>query len=400
MNARVSICFIINNLGQGGAERQFVELIKHIDKTKFDVTLYLYAVNKGVFFKEIFDIPGVRVVQNVLRSRNAGLKIIEALRYIRRILKDNHFDIVQTTLFMNGLFVRLAAPRRYRDRMVSNIRTSLKLYTKYHLFAEKMLLRRSYVVANSRRTAEEFLGRVPRGRRARVRYIYNGYDTGLFSPRQTERPHDSVTLGCVGRMYRIKNQMQVVRVVHAMNTASIRLMVIGDSGDQENAIIAYIREYDLEDRIALEPKQSNIEDCYNRFDIFILPSLLEGCPNVLFEAMLCGCFCIISTHANTDEFVLHGENGLVYDGTDEDLQEQLQYAISVLKTEAFDRIRENGRRYACENFSMEKMVKSYEDLYREIVYGYTPDGRDPVQTAASHPVCQQPYRACAGKRLV
>lgn len=383
MSGPIELCFIINNLGQGGAERQLVELIRHIDKRRFKVTVYLYAVNKGVFFREVFDIPGIRVVQHVLKSRFAALKIIEALLYLRRTLKSNRYDVVQTTLFMNGLFVRLVAPGRYSGRIVSTIRTSLDRYTMFHLFAERMLIRGSYVVANSKKAADAFQERIPAGRGGRVRYIYNGYDTGVFRPRERKGADGSVSLGCVGRLHRIKNHLQVARVVHDLNDALIRLTVIGGSGDQEEVLRSFIRQRGLEQSITVMPEQRNIADHYGRFDIFVLPSLLEGCPNVLFEAMLCGCFCIISVNANTDGFVIHGQNGLVYNGTDDDLKMQLQYAISIMGTGLFDGIRENGIRYARENFSVESMVMSYELLYREIARRDQP-GRTGGAPAAVH----------------
>lgn len=369
MTKQINVCFIINNLGQGGAERQFVQLLRHIDKQKFNVTLCLYAADKGVFYRDVFDILDVTIIQNTLKSKTAALKIIEALFYIYRILKKNQFDIVQTTLFMNGLFVRLVAPRRYTDRIVTNIRTSLKLYTKYHLFAEKLLIIKSYVVANSKKATEELIGRVPIGERGRVRHIYNGYDTEVFQPRQIDKSCNTIDLGCVGRIYHIKNYLQVVRVVHSLNNSAVRLLVIGESGDQEEDIRCYIRQNGLEKQILIMPKQTKIEEFYNRFDILIISSLLEGCPNVLFEAMLSKCFCIISENANSDQFVVHGENGLVYDGTDEDLKKKLEYAISILGSDCSERLKVNGYQYALYSFSMESMVKSYENLYREILNG-------------------------------
>jgi glycosyltransferase involved in cell wall biosynthesis len=368
-NNKIKICYIINNLSQGGAERQLIELIRNIDKAKFDITICLYAVNKGIFFKSVFDIRAINIVQNVLKKRVRILKITEALLFIRRLLKSNSYDILHTILFMNGLFVRLVAPRKYDNRIITCIRTSLSNYKRSFLVLEKMLICRSYVIANSRSAAERLKALVSPRYSKRIRYIYNGYDTHVFNPRHVEKNKGEILIGCVGRIYHIKNQIQVVRVVHSLNIANLRLIIVGSSGDQEKIIKSYIQESKLQNSIAVLPAQNNIQDYYNRFDIFVLPSLLEGCPNVLFEAMLSKCFCIISKNANSDGFVEPGVNGLVYNGNDAALKNQIQYAISIMNSAKYNEIRENGYNYAIENFSMKKMVESYEKFYFEILNG-------------------------------
>ena len=64
---RIRVAFIISNLGQGGAEKQLVELIKGIDKNKFIVYLYLYAYQKEVFYTEVFNLKDVFVYKNILQ---------------------------------------------------------------------------------------------------------------------------------------------------------------------------------------------------------------------------------------------------------------------------------------------------------------------------------------------
>jgi glycosyltransferase involved in cell wall biosynthesis len=266
---------------------------------------------------------------------------------------------------MNGLFVRLVAPRKYNDRIVSGIRNSLRKYDRSKLLAERLLVRRSYVVANTRSAAMEFADSLPVAKRNRVSWIYNGFDTNVFKPepRTITRDAQGLLLGCVGRVCLDKNQMQVVRLVRELNDDRVKLMIIGKFDDQKDLIERYIRDNRLESKVLLVPQQANIAQYYSKFDIFILPSLVEGCPNVLFEAMLCRCFCIISSNANTDDFVVQEENGLIYDGTAESLRKTFEFATSIRGSEAFDKIRENGRQYALQHFSIEKMVKSYESLY-------------------------------------
>ena len=64
---KIKVAFFISNLGQGGAERQLVELIKGIDKDVFEVSLFLYAYQKKAFYEEIFDVEDIKVHTNKLK---------------------------------------------------------------------------------------------------------------------------------------------------------------------------------------------------------------------------------------------------------------------------------------------------------------------------------------------
>lgn len=365
MMIRGKILFIISNLGQGGAERQLIELVKNIDKNLYDVSLCLYAINKGIFFKEVENISGINLIKNHLHQKNKILKILEAILFIHKYLKKNKFDIVHTSLFMNGALVRLSAPRNYKNRIVYNVRTSFNLYTTKLLLLERLLINKSYLITNSKSAYKDFVKYFPTKYKAKIDYIYNGFDTEKFKP-ATKQISKKITIGSVGRIHHIKNHLQILRVFNGIENTKLRLMIIGDDGGQKAIMEKFISENNLKQFIQIVPQQQNIEEYYNKFDIFILSSFLEGCPNVLFEAMLCKCFCIISKNANSDDFIVDGSNGLVYDGTDDDLKVKLEYAINMKDSDEFENIRVTGYEYAKNNFSMEKMIKSYEQYYFKI----------------------------------
>ena len=89
MRQKIKISFIKGNLGQGGAERQFLELIKNIDKEKFEVYVCLYAINKGIFYTEIEQIKNIYLIENIIKHKIKFLKIIEALIFINKYLSKN-----------------------------------------------------------------------------------------------------------------------------------------------------------------------------------------------------------------------------------------------------------------------------------------------------------------------
>ncbi|HBG70688.1 MAG: hypothetical protein A2W93_04725 [Bacteroidetes bacterium GWF2_43_63] len=366
--SKIKIAFIISNLGQGGAERQFLELIRNIDKSRFNVSVCLYAVNKGVFYDEIESVENIIFTKKILKHENKLLKILEAIFFIRNYLSKNVFDIVFTSLFMNGLLVRLAASRRnYKNKVVSTIRNSFSIYTPKHIFIEKYFIKRSYIVANSKSAANDFKAILKKNiNQSRIQFIYNGYDKNRYYVSEKRKPDEKLIYGNVGRMTTQKNQIQLLRVFSGQKKDSYKLQIIGSFSDETEKLVSYVDSNGLKNCVELIDKVQNIEDYYKGMDIFILSSFYEGCPNVLFEAMLSKCFCIISKHANSDGFIINGINGYEYDGTDDDLCLVIEITRSVYNTEEGYNIIENGYKYAVENFSMEAMVSNYEKLFIDI----------------------------------
>ena len=149
---------------------------------------------------------------------------------------------------------------------------------------------------------------------------------------------------------------------------SIHFTLIGDqSFEKSNELRNYVDKHNLNAIVTLMNSQKNIEKYYNKFNIFVLSSFYEGCPNVLFEAMLSKCFCIVSEGANSDQFIEDGINGLVYDGSNQMLEDKLKFAIQLMVADRTDEIINNGHQYVLDNFSMNKMVKSYVKLYENIL---------------------------------
>jgi len=364
MNKKVKICFIINNLSQGGAERQFLELVKNIDKSIFETHVCIYAIKQELFYSEIENIEGIILYKKTLKNSLLIFKIIESIVFLHEYLKNSNFDIIHTTLFMNGVVVRLAAPKRKSIYIVTTIRNSLASYPKIHLLLEQLLIPKSYVVANTKCSASQFSLKIKPKYKHQVFHIYNGFDSKRFRPQTINQ--STLTIGNAGRMTRQKNQIQLLRVFNSINISNIKLKIVGDEGEQTSILNKYITYSMKGKKVELLDKVSDIENFYQSISIFILSSLWEGCPNVIFEAMLSNCLCIISRHADIDGFVSHNINGLVYDGSDEDLKEKLEYAISIIGTTKYISIQQQGYMYALNNFSMQSMVNAYETLYLNI----------------------------------
>ncbi len=120
----------------------------------------------------------------------------------------------------------------------------------------------------------------------------------------------------VGRMVGLKNISTLITVFKRIHGENYRLILVGNGDVQENLIeqsrddnrILYVGRYEGDELFAW----------YNFAHIFCLPSIQEAFGAVTGEALLGGCWCLISDKAGSQCIIKNGYNGMVFNPKDED----------------------------------------------------------------------------------
>lgn len=124
----------------------------------------------------------------------------------------------------------------------------------------------------------------------------------------------SKTIAALGRLIPVKGHDVLLR---AFACAAHELrnwqLVIGGSGPERDSLTALARKLGIHDSVQYVSDVSDPADFYSRAEIFVLPSRSEGYPNVLLEAMACGCAVIASDcPSGPSQLIAHGTNGLLF----------------------------------------------------------------------------------------
>ena len=169
-----------------------------------------------------------------------------------------------------------------------------------------------------------------------IEIISNGVDTTFFCPKQQKKDSDEIQILFVSRLIEGKGLQFVLpelKQIQKQVEKKIHLTIVGD-GPYRESLEKIVRDEQLENMVffAGQKEKKEVIPFYQSSDIFILPSLSEGMPNVVLEAMACG-LPVIMTPCGGSKELIH-ENGYItsieeFGQTlcrlckDEDLQEKM-----------------------------------------------------------------------------
>jgi glycosyltransferase involved in cell wall biosynthesis len=177
----------------------------------------------------------------------------------------------------------------------------------------------------------------------KIHGIYHGLNINQFVPPQADalcRNSATVTprLLAVGRLVEkkgFKYLIEACRILHERKV-SFHLDIVGERGDQSDAVARAIRAYRLRDQVSIRPAvpQADLLAYYQSAAVFVLPCVVlddgdrDGIPNVMAEAMACALPVVVSNISGIPELVENGVNGVLVPTRDaESLADALQGLI-------------------------------------------------------------------------
>lgn len=184
---------------------------------------------------------------------------------------------------------------------------------------------------------------------ARVAVVPNYVDTERFSPRNEHRVSGS--LAFVGRLTKQKNLFVLLDALTGLDGVSVTL--VGE-GPQREALERYAEERGVEARFTGRVQHERLPALLSRAEVFVLPSLWEGHPKALLEAMACGLPVIGTNVPGIGEVLRDGESGILCEPTAQDLRRALE---TVLGDAGLRRRLSKGAREAASRVSLDRVVE-------------------------------------------
>ena len=208
-----------------------------------------------------------------------------------------------------------------------------------------------------------------------VRVIYNGIDLapGIQSKRNRDRlctigiPPDAHVIGAVGNLYAVKGHIHLVRALRQIvqQRPNVHVVILG-RGDEKEALLAEARALGVADRLHLLGYCEDVQGWLNTMDVYAMPSLSEGLPLSLLEAMASTIPVVVTKVGGIPEVVSDGETGfLVAVGDVDELAKRIMLLLD--QPSLAERIAKAGRSVVQQRYSLETMAGAYSALYQEAV---------------------------------
>ena len=358
------ILCLIDRLGlDGGAERQMAGLAGMLHEHGYNVCLATYHKHDyNEILKENYGIESVHI--------KSGSNALSKLWAVRKFIKNGKFDIV--IAYKDGATIIASLIKLFglnSKLIVSERNTTTKLTLRERI--KFFLYRQADAIVPNSYSQGKFIGQNYPNLACKVNVITNFTDINEFSPTENDPNHECTHILVTARIAPQKNVIRFLNVVSKIKAQKLPIKITwyGDLNKLKNYGDEVRRRYaELQISDILEFKQTtkNIVDAYRNCDIFCLPSLHEGYPNVVCEAMCCGKPVLCSDVCDNAFIVENNLNGWLFNPFDEDnMLTSIKKACSINREKLLT-IGANNRTTAIAKFSAHTFVQKYINLIEKL----------------------------------
>ena len=364
------ILFVSTSTTLGGAEKTLFALATLLDHRRFTVAGVVSLKPEG-HYARLLAAQGVKTqTLNLARApRPSDAKRLAA------IIERERPDIVHAVMYQAIQIARMAKPLAAAPfKLISSPRVNYRSRSMWTLLVDRWLKERDdLLIAEcdaSRRFLLERLGYKP----GKMITIRNGVDLAGWPPSKIDRQKKRMTLrlgaadiliGGVGRLDRQKGFATLIEAMSRLKSAPLRCAILGD-GPERPHLEALIRRHHLERSVWLLGEKGEIPSWLSAFDLYCLPSLWEGLPNSLLEAMALGLPVVASGVDGVPEAVASGKNGLLVPPAE---PAALAAALEMLANDPKTRGELGAAAKAAvnERFTLRRMIGEYERAYEGVL---------------------------------
>ncbi|MFZ6031494.1 MAG: glycosyltransferase [Chloroflexota bacterium] len=373
-STKISIAYLNESLGAGGAERQLVELVKNLNREQFHVQVMTYIPDN--FYLQDLNHLGITVHCLPRKSKTDLAPIMQLASWLR----SSQVDIVHAYLATANLYAVLAKKLARKGKVLVSERSTLLHYTGLSRLKRTLSFWfADLIIANSATAQRDLVGGML-WKDKKVKFIPNGIDVVKFTPTENKMsvrnelgwPNTNRTALTIAGFKPAKNHLGMLDALEDFRPSGtpFRYYWAGQIVSQEllHRIKQRIATLGLTDVVDVLGPRDDVIALYQACDVFILNSLWEGTPNVLLEAIACGCPVIATNVSDVSRYVIPGETGWLIPPDNPGALRETLNQVSEMKDQDLKAMGLKGRQHLLRlGLDFSSMARSYEKVYKDLI---------------------------------
>lgn len=386
---KIKILFVLGTLEIGGTERQFIEVLRRLNRERFEPSVLSFS-DDGRLREEIqalhvpltlLDFSGLKGKYHVSSYIELGKFLRAMIQYMRR----EKPDIVQSYLFWANIYAAIAAKFAKIPIIITGRRelvdmSFLHWHYRWLLFFSNAIATR--VLANSQRAERECITQERFLNSQKVLIIRNGIDVDKYAITASEKrallPENGIskkryTVGVLANLHACKGIDTFLQAAVSVLQVypETRFLIIGRDTGMYRQLRQLAEDLQIVKSIIFTGERSDIPELLSILDVQVSSSRTESLSNAILEGMASGKAIIATSVGGSSELIVDGQNGLLIPP---DKPEILAQAIIRLLHDKSLRYRlgKAARDRANANFNMNIMIRCLEELYVDLLAVYHP----------------------------
>jgi L-malate glycosyltransferase len=359
MRPRVPIAIFMSSFEPGGTERQMTELIRRLDRSRFDVHVaslhrhgaWLTRAEEHAASVAEFPITGFRRASTFTQARRfAGWCRARGITLVHTAdLYANIFALPAAA--MAGVPVRIGNRREINpDKSPGQIALQRAAYACAHV-----------VVANSAAAGDRLATeRVPR---SRIRVVPNGIDLAAYTPSQHERPLRRIVTVANLRTEKAHEVLLEAAELVLRRCPDAEFVIAGD-GPRRQELERLAQSRGVAARVRFMGHADDVPALLASCDLFVLPSRSEAFPNSVLEAMATALPIVATRVGGIVELIENQRTGVLVPPDDARALGHAMLDLIQWRSHAV-RLGHAARAAVEARYSWDRMISEFEHLYME-----------------------------------
>lgn len=374
-----NILFISPTGGYAGIDVCLEGLVYGIDKSKFNPIVVFPTESK---LKSEFEHRNIKCYSLPLNwwfpigfSGNDIMHVLPTMRDkvdpLVHIINDNNIDIVfsNTSVNLDGMIAASICNKPHvfflHAKFVDNIYTTMDKETKAFIY--QLMGKMSDTIVCCSQFLNEFILNYSENSIC----IYNGVDTDKFSfKKRSFVSSDMLSMICVGHYNANKQQDFVLKALKHLKDINLDIykkvkftMVGPGEPGYINKLKDMVLDFGIKEQVSFEDFRDDISEYINSFIVYINSSITENLPISVIEAMSNGMPVLATPNDGTMQLVVNEETGYI----SKTPLEMAKRIIDIFNNpDLIEKMSTNSRKRVCENFSLEKYIANFEELFDSI----------------------------------